>query len=165
MQAVAAVSTASAFSQPSLNCSNYPLKNSFILDSGSDGHICNEFSRFSNYYSKPSTAIAGSGQSEILGYGTVFMKISTGLFQLNNVAYIPSLHTSLASLTRLQSAGISWNPQVGCIFNSEKTIWFTEKLFNLYVIEYNKVESVIIESSFSTNGSDIKSVTPTDVPI
>ncbi|CAD6501011.1 BgTH12-06711 [Blumeria graminis f. sp. triticale] len=165
IQAVAAASTASTFSQPSLNCSNYPLKNSFILDSGSDGHICNEFSRFSNYFSKPSTAVAGSGQFDILGYGTVFMKISTGLFQLNNVAYIPSFHTSLASLTRLQSAGISWNPQTGCIFNSEKTICFTKKLYNQYVIEYNKFEPVITESSFSTKGSDIKSVTPTDITI
>ncbi|VDB94520.1 Bgt-51850, partial [Blumeria graminis f. sp. tritici] len=165
IQAVAAASTASTFSQPSLNCSNYPLKNSFILDSGSDRHICNEFSRFSNYFSKPSTAVAGSGQSEILGYGTVFMKISTGLFQLNNVAYIPSFHASLASLTRLQSAGISWNPQTGCIFNSEKTICFTKKLFNQYVIEYNKFEPVITKSSLSTEGSDIKSVTPTDITI
>ncbi|CAD6504435.1 BgTH12-06165 [Blumeria graminis f. sp. triticale] len=92
------------------------------------------------------------------------MKISIGLFQLNDVAYITSFHTSLASITRLQSAGISWNPQTGCIFNSEKTICFTERILNQYVIEYNKFESVITKSSFSTKGSDIKYVTPTDIP-
>ncbi|RKF61962.1 hypothetical protein GcC1_151008 [Golovinomyces cichoracearum] len=123
--------------------SEYPLKNSFILDSGSDGHISNDFSRFSNYYSKTSTAIAGSGESKILGYGTVFMQISTGLFQLNNVAYIPSFHTSVASLTRFQAAGISWNPQTGSIFTTEKTICYTEKKFNQYVIKYNELLSPI----------------------
>ncbi|RKF56727.1 Retrovirus-related Pol polyprotein from transposon RE1, partial [Golovinomyces cichoracearum] len=108
VQASAAVTTA-LFSKPQKITSEYPLRVSFILDSGSDGHICNDFSRFSNYYSKKSTAVAGSGNSEILGYGTVFMRISTGLFQLNEVAYIPSFYTSLASLIRLQAAGISLN--------------------------------------------------------
>ncbi|RKF81620.1 Retrovirus-related Pol polyprotein from transposon RE1 [Golovinomyces cichoracearum] len=139
VQASAAVTTA-LFSKPQKITSEYPSRDSFILDSGSDGHICNDFSRFSNYYSKVSTSVAGSGNSEILGYGTVFMRISTGLFQLNEVAYIPSFHTSLASLIRLQAAGISWNLQTGCIFTPEKTVCFTERKFNQYVIEYNELK-------------------------
>lgn len=51
VQASAAVTTF-AFSKLQVNTSEYPLRDSFILDSGSDGHICDDFSRFSNYYSK-----------------------------------------------------------------------------------------------------------------
>ncbi|RKF56242.1 putative serine threonine protein kinase domain protein, partial [Erysiphe neolycopersici] len=148
VQASAAVTTA-VFSKTPESTSEYPLRDSFILDSGSDGHICNDFSRFSNYYSKFSMAVAGSGQSEILGYGTILMRIPTGLFQLNNVAYIPSFHTSLASLIRLQAAGISWNPQTRCIFTPEKTICFTERKFNQYVIEYNELK-LFSASTFSS---------------
>lgn len=164
VQASAAVTTA-LFSKPHLITSEYPLKNSFILDSGSDGHICNDFSRFSNYHSKISKAVAGSGESEILGYGTVFMRISTGLFQLNDVAYIPSFHTSLASLIRLQVAGISWNPQTGCIFTSEKTVCYTERKFNQYVIEYNELKAPSISTFSAENVPQEKTSTLFDIKI
>ncbi|RKF58234.1 hypothetical protein GcC1_184046 [Golovinomyces cichoracearum] len=119
VKASAAVKT-TLFSKPQKAASEYTSKDSFLLDSGLDGHICNYFSRFSNKYSKISTAVAESGESEILSYGTVFTRISISLFQLNEVSYIPSFHTSLASLIWLQAAGISWNPQTGCIFTSKK---------------------------------------------
>lgn len=78
------------------------------------------------------------------------MRIPTSLYQLNDVVFIPSFHTSLASLIRLQAAGISWNLKTGKIFTSEKTICFTERKFNQYVIEYNELKVSPI-STFSTN--------------
>ena len=59
IQAAAAVMMKSSFSEPIMTSFEYPLKRSFILDSGSDGHICNDFGRFSNFTPQESTVIAG----------------------------------------------------------------------------------------------------------
>ncbi|KAM4061506.1 hypothetical protein HRG_013186 [Hirsutella rhossiliensis] len=75
----------------------YPLYDSFILDSGSDTHICNNRSRFLDYTApaEPEELFAGDSQLQILGYGTVRMKLEEGgLFQLNEVAFVPKFHTS-----------------------------------------------------------------------
>ncbi|XP_044720039.1 uncharacterized protein HRG_06628 [Hirsutella rhossiliensis] len=81
----------------------YPLRDSFIMDSGSDFHICNNSVRFTEgtYKScdEPEAAFSADTLLEIHGYGDVLIRIgSSDKFRLQNVAYIPNFHTNVASL-------------------------------------------------------------------
>jgi len=121
----------------------YPLRDSFILDSGSDTHICNDLSRFSSYQPCRQSEIiyAGDGQLEILGYGRVLLRIGeNSLFQLNNVAYIPAFHTNVASLDLFLDKGYNWNPATGAITKDSSTICYTKRIYRQPVIEYNEVD-------------------------
>lgn len=91
----------------------YPLRDSFILDSGSDTHICNNRDRFVSYnpLTTEETAYAGDTQLPILGYGQIHLRLEEGgIFILNEVAHIPAFHTNVASLDRMVSKGYNWNP-------------------------------------------------------
>ncbi|KAM4067597.1 hypothetical protein HRG_012312 [Hirsutella rhossiliensis] len=85
----------------------YQLRDSFILDFGSDTHICNDQSRFLEYtaLAEPEELFAGDSQLQILGYGMVRMRLEDGLFQLNDVAFVPNFHTNIASLDRFLAKG------------------------------------------------------------
>ncbi|KFG84028.1 hypothetical protein MANI_110484 [Metarhizium anisopliae] len=96
----------------------YPLRDSFILDSGSDFHICNDSKRFveGSYKVCDNTEGAYSGDThlEIYGYGDVIIRIGkTDKFKLQNVAYIPRFHTNVASLDLFLQRGYNWNPANG----------------------------------------------------
>ncbi|KAJ6437664.1 Cut9 interacting protein Scn1 [Purpureocillium lavendulum] len=122
----------------------YPLKNSFILDSGSDFHICNNSERFVEGTYKPCDelegAFAGDTHLEILGHGDVLIRIGTkDTFKLQNVAYVPRFHTNVASLDRFVQRGYNWNPATGAVFKDGKTIFRTERRYRQPVIEFNQV--------------------------
>lgn len=97
----------------------YELANSFIFDSGSDTHVCNNRSRFSNYRPAPfgDEVRIGDTFTEIEGYGTVtiYPKGYGGEyceFTLKDVAHIPGFHTNILSAERAEVAGIWWNPRL-----------------------------------------------------
>ncbi|KAL6406051.1 reverse transcriptase family protein [Ilyonectria robusta] len=124
----------------------YPLKDSFILDSGSDTHICNNLSRFLGYQPsrEPEVLYAGGFQMEILGYGKVHLQVQDGLFQLNEVAYIPAFHTNIVSLDLLIRKGYNWNPATGTVFKGTETIFSTRRVHRQWIIEFNEKASVPI---------------------
>ncbi|PON14067.1 hypothetical protein C2W62_31025, partial [Candidatus Entotheonella serta] len=122
----------------------YPLRDSFILDSGSDFHICNNSGRFVKGTYKPCDelegAFAGDTHLEILGHGDVLIRIGTkDTFKLQNVAYIPTFHTNVASLDRFVQRGYNWNPATGAVSKDGKTIFRTERRYRQPVIEFNQV--------------------------
>ncbi|KAM4060845.1 GAG-pre-integrase domain-containing protein [Hirsutella rhossiliensis] len=64
-------------------------------------------------FAEPKELFAGDSQLQILGYGTVRMKLEEGgLFQLNEVAFVPKFHTNIASSTaflrRIQLESTIW---------------------------------------------------------
>ncbi|KAJ6439138.1 peramine synthetase [Purpureocillium lavendulum] len=123
----------------------YPLRDSFILDSGSDFHICNNSERFVEGTYKPCDelegAFAGDTHLEILGHGEVLIRIGTkDTFKLQNVAYIPRFHTNVASLDRFVQRGYNWNPTTGAVSKDGKTIFRTERRYRQPVIEFNQVD-------------------------
>ena len=83
----------------------YPLKNSQIADSGSDTYVCNNLEHFDILHQAHEGDIIQYDDAEtvILGFGTVCIKAtspSSGKVPiwLNNVAFIPGIHTSLLSV-------------------------------------------------------------------
>lgn len=79
----------------------YPLKNSFILDSGATHHVCNDRSQFITF--KPATddqfITTGEGQSRIKGTGTIWVQTESPgwtdgrRITLSNTYYIPTFST------------------------------------------------------------------------
>jgi hypothetical protein len=86
----------------------YPLKNSFLLDSAAPIHVYNNYSRFKNFIPTTSTDSFRTGNSfaRIEGYGTIEVNAIPATpednfctLELINVAYVPTFHTNLYLLT------------------------------------------------------------------
>jgi hypothetical protein len=92
----------------------YPLKDAFILDSGTTTHICNDLSRL-NGVRPPASGYyiwAGTTKVDIQGYGSALIT-TTGAqgeqtLRLDNVAFCPDFLCSLISFRLLRRQGIWW---------------------------------------------------------
>ena len=98
-----------------VNDQQYPLRNLFILDSGSTTHICNNIERMTNLRAPmPGDYIwAGNTRVWIQGYGTVQVRTkgyhAEQSIQLNNVALCPDILCNLVSFRLLRQQGIWWD--------------------------------------------------------
>jgi hypothetical protein len=114
-----------------MSITEYPLKNSAILDSGSTLHVFNEIARFINFRRAPDMDVLWAGDSpiNIIGYGDVDISI-IGLksrlqkLRLFNVAYCPNFATNLVSLRQLQKMDYWWDnrPLYNCLRRADNTI-------------------------------------------
>ena len=98
----------------SVSNQGYPLKDAFILDSGSTTHICNNLSRI-KHLRPPAIGDyiwAGNTRVQIQGYGAVIIAIEgtqgKQTLHLNNVAWCPDFLCSLISFRLLRRQGIWW---------------------------------------------------------
>lgn len=99
-----------------LTTSNYILQHSWIADTGSDTHVCNDLSCFSCLEAPMQETVLcfGDSYTSILGYGTVEVHASLPNGQkvyldLHDVAYVPGLHTNIVSMFKAMDAGIYLN--------------------------------------------------------
>jgi hypothetical protein len=120
----------------------YPLRDSFILDSGSNTHICNDLNRFVDYQPNPiiEGIFAGNSKAKIEGYGKVYLQIQGGQFLLHNVAHIPTFHTNIASLDTFVQKGYNWNPTIGAMTKDNKVICHTSRRFQQPVIKFRPIQ-------------------------
>ena len=89
----------------------YPLKESFILDSGAGVHVCNNLQQFCNL--RPATnrfLMTGSHRETIDRFGEVEIVVQTLDGQqrtttLKDVALVPTFHTSVVSYKCFEKAG------------------------------------------------------------
>jgi hypothetical protein len=126
--------------------SEYPLKDSTILDSGATIHVFNQISRFHNFrtVSEEHYLWAGEGRLRILGYGDVDICLKTPLngkqlLRLTNVAYVPEFATNVASLRRLREQGIQWDtrPRTTLLRKPDGTVLgIVEDHYDQFVLEY-----------------------------
>ncbi|MBE3047272.1 hypothetical protein IMZ48_33080, partial [Candidatus Bathyarchaeota archaeon] len=88
------------------------LRNSVILDSGTDGHLFNDLTRFTKYepFNTPVTALAGDSTLNIEGRGTarVYVKGPDGPLILNveNAYYSSGFHTNVIATALWADWGI-----------------------------------------------------------
>ena len=99
-----------------VNINDYDIANSWILDSGSNIHVCNDPHRFKTTH--PTTSddylVSGSTTYPITAYGTVDITIAsptgrTESVTLNQVALIPGFFTNLVSFSKAKAANIYWD--------------------------------------------------------
>jgi hypothetical protein len=99
----------------SFGTDTYPLKNSYILDSGSTIHITNDRTRLYNFREATTADYLWAGNSRvwIKGYGTISLHVAgpqgvTALV-LRDVAYCPDILCNLVSFRQLRTHGIWWD--------------------------------------------------------
>ena len=129
-----------------ITITDFPLKYSFILDSGSSIHVSRTLSRFTNFRKAPAGhyAVCGSGTVPILGYGEVDIQLADQkskrrILRLHNVAFCPDFPTNLVSLRLLEARGIDWKHRGGELtFRGDSEILGnTKRIHNQYVLEHN----------------------------
>jgi hypothetical protein len=153
----------------------YDLHRSFLLDSASTVHICNDFQRFTNYTEAESNdfLIAGNSIVPILGYGTatVYARAPDNsdihTIRLQNAAYAPTFHTSLISLRRALKGGVRWIIEQSVLSNEIGPICKVFDILDQWVVEYNPIEEEnsntgSVYETFATSRSQNSSITPND---
>ena len=127
---------------------DYELKNSFILDSGSTIHICNDYDRFSAF--RPAgideVVYAGNGEVAILGYGIITIVTECPGFPrgkpitFKNVAYCPGFQTNIISLQHLVRQGTHWDTEHLVLKENGCMICYTPFRYGQYTLEYNPLD-------------------------
>jgi hypothetical protein len=134
-----------------ITVTDFPLKYSFILDSGSSIHVSRTLSPFTNFRKAPAGhyAVCGSGTVTILGYGEVDIQLTDQkgkrrILRLHNVAYCPDFPTNLVSLRLLETRGIDWKHRNGeLIFRGDfEVLGNTKRIHNQYILEHSENGSV-----------------------
>ena len=124
----------------------YELRDSFILDSGATGHICNNRARFTEY--QPATEVQevkiGDTYATIAGYGmaVAYMERPDGTIarvRFAETAHIPGFHTSCISVKRLKQRGVYWNTYTNMLEHNKQPIYHVQDLHHQFVLEFNEV--------------------------
>lgn len=141
-------SFASVFSTLGRN-EEFPLRASFILDSGADVHVCNDVNRAIGPIrpAGPGERLAaGSGWVPIIGYGEIEVKTcapaprNQQTMKLKDVAFIPSFFTSVVSLKKLINGGIDWLVRENKLMLNSQVFCLVEPKLGQWVLEYNEVQ-------------------------
>ena len=99
--------------------------------------------------------LTGDSCSYVEGYGSVNININTlagqQLFQLRNVAYIPSFHTNVVSHRKLRQAGYHWddvNLQVKQD-NTSETVFSVNEIHEQYIVKHSSATAAFPTSSIA----------------
>ena len=136
--------------------SNYELRDSVLLASGTTVHIFNDRARFVSDIEPTSDRIyVGSHMEEIAGFGTAAVTIDDpkGKKQilLTGAAYMPGFDTNLVCIQKLNDKGVYWN-------NEENTLYYGDNEtyahcgyhYGRTTLEYNEPKRDSREASFAT---------------
>ena len=124
----------------------YPLRDSFLFDSGTTLHICNNRARFEGYESlpgsQPESVRSGDTTVPILGYGQVRVNCDDGpALVLRKVAYCPTFLTSLVSADRLEEKSIFYDGEMRALKRDGRKVIGLARMFRQRVIEFNTLEN------------------------
>ena len=124
-------STVGAFTASYNVSTDYKLQNSWILDSGSDVHVCNELvtgftpTRAATDQDKLYT---GKTVYDIEKFGSIDICVRTpqGMQKMTllDTAYVPGFLTNLVSLSRLVKKGVHWNTEKAHLHKDGKTLCY-----------------------------------------
>lgn len=124
---------------------DYALIDSYILDSGSDGHVSNNRDRFIMYEpAQPDDyLIAGSQLLKIEGFGEqiVNAKDAAGItvpLHLVNVAYVPSFLVNAVSWKMAEDKGFDWSHKRKVLITPDgEDLCVVPRIHGQNVLEYN----------------------------
>ena len=107
--------TFTAISLHHTKATDSPLKNSWILDSGSDSHICNSSMKDRLKITRQAhrlDAVTSGTRLQIKCYGELRINVMAdnkpGTILLQDVAYVPDYPTNLVSLYKAEAKGVDW---------------------------------------------------------
>lgn len=123
----------------------YPLLSSWILDNGSDIHVCNKtmlhrFRKTRN--APPGDILAGEAKSNIEAFGEVDITIAgpggnPWKITLKDVCYIPNFMTNIVAARKFRAKGVFFDDQKMRLHTNGKTLGWVKHVFNHDVLEDN----------------------------
>ena len=124
--------------------SDYQLRDSFILDSGADTHICNNRQHFQTFRPAGSEEYLYAGNTiiSIEGFGSVSITVQTPKgsqeITLLETAFVPSFHTNIASLNRFIEKDVHWDMKEKKLVYKNLTVCSVEYHHRQWTLEYNE---------------------------
>jgi hypothetical protein len=121
---------------------SYELRDSWILDSEANSHVCNDPARFKfdRKADKSDTLISGKTVYQIEAFGTVEITVQSPNgpkpIDLINVALVPDFFTNIASLNRFTSKGVHWDTQGSHLHKDGKTFCTFERVSGHWALEH-----------------------------
>ena len=128
----------------------YELRDSWILDNGSNAHVSNICERFETFTPIEGKSFkTGDSYTQIVGYGTTYA-IRTDdngnriITRLAETIFAPGFHTNIISGTRLRRAGILNNEHDFQLQRKGSRECFAtyKEIHDMLVIEYNLVGTI-----------------------
>jgi hypothetical protein len=117
-----------------VDSAGYELKNTWILDSGANLHVCNDPTRFKieRIASATDTLISGKTVYQIESFGSVDITVQSPLgpksITLLDVALAPGFFINTASLHRFTSRGVHWDTQGGRLHIKGETFCTVQRI-------------------------------------
>jgi Integrase core domain. len=120
----------------------FPLKSSWIVDSGANVHICNRRDRFEDLVEERRTVTLGTGGTITLGRGTAKViiknpttgKVLWGILQ--DVWYAPDFQTNIISVSEIKKNGFFFNSELPAITRDGNAVAICAEQYGLYLLEH-----------------------------
>jgi hypothetical protein len=136
------------------------LRTNWIVDSGSDVHICNETARFCYQRTAPEddTIMAGASILNVTAYGTAEIDILTSdgpaTITLLNVALIPGFLANIISLRKFTNKGIHFDTANERLHRQGVTFCYTDSLGSHWILKKDIKARSDVKISFAANQSN-----------
>jgi hypothetical protein len=133
------------------------IKDTWILDSGSNLHVCNDRRRFKFERSatKDDKFSAGKTEYSVEAYGSVDITVSTPhgprTVKLLDVALAPGFLTNTASLDKFTSKGVHWDTQKQCLHADGEIFCYVQRVGNHWALEHSPIPSSTAFASFKSS--------------
>jgi hypothetical protein len=154
----AVFATSSAFT---VDRDTYELKDSWILDSGANSHVCNNPKRFNfdRKASKNDTRISGKTEYQVEAFGSVEITLQSPKgpksIILANVALVPGFFTSIASLDRFTRKGVHFDTQHSHLHENGTTFCTVERVDGYWALEHQPFQpSSASQATFAIKTAD-----------
>jgi hypothetical protein len=126
----------------------YALHDSFLLDSASTIHVCNNRERFQSLRPADESdhLITGASRISIEGFGPVEITLklaptSSRTVKLGEVALVASFHMNIVSLDRLMQRNVHWNTVRQELRHMDNIFGIVEKQHGQWVLEYSLIQT------------------------
>lgn len=144
----------SNFSTATVSQSDYHLRDSVILDSGSTLHITNDKSRLAKFRppSDDDKLLTGTQKLPILGYGIMTVNIHVDgkvkEIYLHDTAYVQDFHTNIASFNKFADKGVAWHTDIGKLILDGETVADVPRRYGQWVLDYRPIEQPADAAAF-----------------
>lgn len=139
-QKAAAAATLTSFA---VDLDSYELRNTWILDSGANSHVCNDPKRFKFERAASEEDVLKAGKTtyaiEAFGSVTITIRSPNGPRQIHllDVALVPGFLTNTASLHRFTAKGVHWDTQKQRLHVNGETFCHIERVGSHWALEHN----------------------------
>ncbi len=125
-----------------VDINSYELRDTWILDSGANSHVCNDRRRFKfvRMAAEGEELIAGKSVYPIEAFGSVLVTIQSpngpARIELLDVALVPGFFTNTASLHRFTAKGVHWDTQKQRLHQDGKTFCYIQRVGDHWALEH-----------------------------